>query len=141
MSDGDQHSGKRFRGRGNGPSGPPGPPGHPGVGAFDNRACVSLMSLDFSKAFNRLDHAHVLRSYTRLGASTQVISLFASFLSGRTMRVKVADALSSPRNVNGGAPQGSCAGVQIYTVGTDSIDSNLPLIQPLVLDDDPQLPD
>ena len=81
----------------------------------DNRACASLVSLNFSKAFNRLDHAHVLRSYARLGASTQVISLFASFLSGRTMRVKVADTLSSPRRVNGGAPQGSCAGVQIYT--------------------------
>ena len=92
----------------------------------DNRSCVSLISLDFSKAFNRLDHDHVLRSYARLGASSQVIALFASFLSGRTMRVKVSDVLSSPRPVNGGAPQGSCAGVQIYAVGTDNIDADLP---------------
>ena len=42
------------------------------------------------------------------------------------MRVKVADVLSSPRPVNGGAPQGSCAGVQMYSGVTDDIDSNLP---------------
>ena len=91
----------------------------------DNRSCVSLISLDFSKAFNRLDHHHVLQSYARLGASTQVIGLFAAFLSGRTMRLKVGETLSSTRPVNGGAPQGSCAGVQIYSVGTDNMDEDL----------------
>ena len=51
----------------------------------DSRACASLISLDFSKAFNRLDHHHVLQSYARLGASSEVISLFAAFLSGRVL--------------------------------------------------------
>ena len=36
--------------------------------------------------------------------------------------MKVADTLSDPRPVNGGAPQGSCAGVQMYSVGTDDIE-------------------
>ena len=84
----------------------------------DNRACASLVSLDFSKAFNRL-------SFARLGASSQIISLFGTFLHGRTMRVRVADSVSSSRPVNGGASQGSCAGVQIYTVGTGNIDTGL----------------
>ena len=30
------------------------------------------------------------------------------------------------RTVNGGAPQGSCAGVQIYTVGIDDMEADLP---------------
>ena len=42
------------------------------------------------------------------------------------MRVKVSDELSSPRPVNGGAPQGSCAGLQMYTVGIDDM-AKLPL--------------
>ena len=71
----------------------------------DSRGCNSLISLDFAKAFNRLDHTHILRSYARLGACTEVIRLLASFLEGRVMRVKVGEVLSSPRPVNGGAPQ------------------------------------
>ena len=39
----------------------------------DSRGCSSLISLDFAKAFNRLDHMHILRSYARLGASTEII--------------------------------------------------------------------
>lgn len=93
----------------------------------DSRGCNSLISLDFAKAFNRLDHTHILESYARLGACTEVIRVLASFLHGRTMRVKVAEVLSGPRPVNGGAPQGSCAGVQMYSVGTDDIDEGVEL--------------
>ena len=42
------------------------------------------------------------------------------------MRVQVDDVLSSPKAVNGGAPQGSCVGVQIYAVGTGCIEAGLP---------------
>ena len=33
----------------------------------DSRGSCSLISLDFAKAFNRLDHSHILHSYARLG--------------------------------------------------------------------------
>ena len=33
----------------------------------DSKGSCSLISLDFAKAFNRLDHHHILRSYARLG--------------------------------------------------------------------------
>ena len=106
----------------------------------DSRGASSIMSLDFAKAFNRLDHSHILASYARLGASTQVVALFAAFLHGRVMRVKVGDVLSVPRPVNGGAPQGSCAGVQMYAVGIDDMDTGLPqpnaLVEPRALPPD-----
>ena len=52
--------------------------------------------------------------------------MFAAFLHGRVMRVGVGrKTVSSPRPVNGGAPQGSCAGVQMYTVGINDVDSGL----------------
>ena len=84
----------------------------------------------FPRPFNRLDHSHIIRSYARLGASTEVIKLLACFLHGRTMRVKVGEFLSPLRPVNGGAPQGSCAGVQLYSVGTDDIDDEIPVPEP-----------
>ena len=81
----------------------------------DSLGCNSLISLDFAKAFNLLDHTLILHSYVQLGASTEVISLLAGFLHDLTMRVKVSEVLSSPSCVNGGAPQGSSAGVQMYS--------------------------
>ena len=47
------------------------------------------------------------------------------------MRVCVGETLSTPRPVNGGAPQGSCAGEQMYTVGINDIDAGLDQPQPL----------
>ena len=67
------------------------------------------------------------------GASTELIRVLAAFLHGRIMRLKVSETLSPPQSVNGGAPQGSCAGVQMYTVGTDDIDEAMPDPPPLTL--------
>ena len=39
----------------------------------DNRAAMVLSAVDFSKAFNRLDHAKCIQAFADKGASTQVI--------------------------------------------------------------------
>ena len=39
----------------------------------DNRSAVSLMSVDFSKAFNRLNHNECVRACARKGASSETI--------------------------------------------------------------------
>lgn len=88
----------------------------------DQRAATVLTAIDYSKAFNRLEHGAVLRQFKKAGASTQILSLLASFLIGRTMTVKAGQAWSTPRNVNAGAPQGSVLGTYIFNVGTDSLE-------------------
>ena len=90
----------------------------------DNRAAVILTSIDYSKAFNRLDHLACLNSFAKDGASNQLLSLLASFLKGRTMSVKVDNQNSKPKPVNAGAPQGSVLGTYIFNVGTDSLKDN-----------------
>ena len=50
-----------------------------------SRAAVVHTSIDYSKAFNRLDHLACLNSFAVAGASTQLIKLLAAFLSGRKM--------------------------------------------------------
>ena len=88
----------------------------------DNRNGVVVSSVDFSKAFNRLDHLACLKSFQKLGASTEIIQLLACFLMGRTMTVKVGQARSKPRPVNAGAPQGSVLGCYLFNVGIDDIE-------------------
>ena len=73
----------------------------------DNRAGVVLSAIDFSKAFNRLDHQKCLKTFANKGASNEILGLLASFLGGREMTVKFGQERSDPRPVNAGAPQGS----------------------------------
>ena len=56
-------------------------------GLEDDRAAVMMTLVDYAKAFNRLSFQHCLRSFARLGVSTTVIELLATFLSNRTMTV------------------------------------------------------
>ena len=57
-----------------------------------------------------------------MGASTELVEIVASFLSGRRMTVKVGGAYSDLRSVNAGAPQGSVLGSMLFNVGTDDLD-------------------
>ena len=54
--------------------------------------CVSILGIDFSKSFNRIDHRHCLSSLKRLGASSQVLGLHRAFLKGRKMSVGVGSS-------------------------------------------------
>ena len=73
----------------------------------DNRAATTLMSTDFSKAFNRMDHATCVKALAKKGASTQTIQMVAAFLNQRCMRVKVGSDFSEKIVLRGGSPQGT----------------------------------
>ena len=77
---------------------------------------VNLMSIDFQKAFNRMDHATCLQRLRHKGAPEHLVQLVGAFLYGRTMTVKIGQARSVPRGVNGGAPQGSILGPYLFCV-------------------------
>ena len=89
----------------------------------DSRAASVITSIDYSKAFNRLDFLHCLESLANKGASTEIISIIGSFLTSRTMSVKVGQAMSRPRIVLGGVPQGSILGVFLFNATIDTFES------------------
>ena len=88
----------------------------------DNRAVVNLISLDFQKAFNRMDHSVCINALASRGASNQTLKIVTSFLSGRSMRIKLGDKFSSSRSTPGGAPQGTKAGNFLFCASVDGID-------------------
>ena len=67
---------------------------------------VSLMAVDFAKAFNRMSHDHCLTALAKKGASNQTINKVASFLSNRSMRIRQGNKLSAPRETPRGPPKG-----------------------------------
>ena len=80
-----------------------------------------ILGVDFEKAFNRLDHNECLDQLAKLGAGKATLALTRSFLTGRSMRVRVGKELSSGRALRGGSPQGSILGCYLYCAATQHI--------------------
>ena len=85
----------------------------------DGNAAANLLSVDFEKAFNRMDHAECLLALRSLGASETAIEWVSAFLYGRKMSVKIRSSFSNPRPVPGGSPQGSILGIFLFCATTN----------------------
>ena len=73
----------------------------------DSRA-VAAMAIDLSKAFNRLDHSKLVTLLFDLGVPPCALRMLKSYLSGRTMRVHLSDAISTVYELWGVDPKGDC---------------------------------
>ena len=92
------------------------------TGLEDGRACVALTSIDFEKAFNRMEHGACLRALREHGASNMSMKFVRSFLEKRRMTVRIGDEYSSFRQVAGGSPQGSILGNYLFCMTTDRLE-------------------
>ena len=71
-----------------------------------NRSTVMAMTVDLSKAFNRLDHRKLITICFDTGIPICAIRLLCSYLSGRKMRVHHYGVVSSLYELWRGGPQG-----------------------------------
>ena len=84
-------------------------------------AASSLVSIDFSKAFNRMDHAACLEALRDKGVPENVVSVVQAFLYNRKMAVHINGKISEERNAPGGAPQGSVLGSFLFCNTTERL--------------------
>ena len=96
----------------------------------DRRAATVLTSIDYSKAFNRLSFQHCLKSFAKRGATTPLLKLLATFLTNRSMQVRVGSTWSTPRTITGGCPQGSILGVLLFNMTTDDLEEDSDFVAP-----------
>ena len=66
-----------------------------------------MISIDISKAFDRVWHRGLLAKLPMFGLHPTFITWIASFLSGRSIVIRVDGFLSMPHSINSGVPQGS----------------------------------
>ena len=66
-----------------------------------------VISLDISKAFDRICHIGLLAKLPMFGLHPTLITWIASFLSGRSIAIRFDGFLSRPHSIKSGVPQGS----------------------------------
>lgn len=76
--------------------------------------CASLCTIDFAKAFDRVNHNVVIRKLLDYGVQPSILPIICSFLSNRKQAVKVGSSISSDLEVASGVPQGTKLGPVLF---------------------------
>nr|CAH7750229.1 unnamed protein product [Callosobruchus chinensis] len=88
--------------------------------ALDAKKATVLVLLDFSKAFDTLNHDILIAILQSMGISNISLDFFRSYLSGRCQMVQIEGESSDVVNVSHGVPQGSVLGPLLFTLYTAS---------------------
>ena len=99
--------------------------------SLDNNQILALILLDFSKAFNLLNHEILVAKLHHVGFKKSASDMILSFLLNR---MQLSELM-----VSQGVPQGSILGPLLYSIYTCSFDASLEYCDYHVYTDDTQI--
>ena len=79
------------------------------------------MQIDFSAAFDRVNHQGILFKLSSVGIGGSVLSVLTQFLSNRSQYVLVDECRSKLVNVVSGVPHGSVLGPLLFLLYTSEL--------------------
>ena len=86
--------------------------------SLDSGQEVRLVGIDFSAAFDRVNHKALLFKLRQLGVGGVFLSIITQFLTNRRQKVAVDGVFSEEREVISGVPQGSVLGPLLFILYT-----------------------
>ena len=94
-----------------------------------------VLVLDFSKAFDKVNHALLVHKLRQYGITRRTCSWIESFLADRTQTVVVGGTKSDPVSVQSAVPQGSVLGPSLFLLYINDLPAGLSSTARLFADD------
>ena len=92
----------------------------------DSQNFARLLFIDFSKAFDHIDHTILLGKLENNLAPPIVVQWYRGFLSHRQQRVKIGHTVSQWKYVKGGVPQGTLSGPELFIHMVSDLHTDVP---------------
>ena len=86
--------------------------------ALESGQEARIVQIDFSAAFDMVNHQCILYKLCSVGIGGSVLSLLTQFLSNRSQHVMVQGSRSKLVNIVSGVPQGSVMGQLLFLLYT-----------------------
>ena len=106
---------------------------------LDKKNVGALILLDYTKAFDMINHDILVAILHFIGLSQSAIMLFENYLNNRTQKVILCEETSESYNTARGVAQGSILGPLLYTVYTCNLPTTLNTCRYHMYADDTQL--
>jgi len=94
--------------------------------ALDSFGESRVISLDISKAFDRVWHDGLVAKLSSYGFQSSLISWVRNFLSKRSLAVRIDGCLSKYHDINAGVPQGSVLSPILFLLFINDLFSTIP---------------
>ena len=91
--------------------------------SLDSRTQVDAIYTDFSKAFDKIDHAILINKLRLVGLDEFLVLLLHSYVTGRSQAVRLNNFVSSFKKIPSGVAQGSHIGPLVFSIYVSDISS------------------
>ena len=107
--------------------------------ALNDSLVILGIFIDFSKAFDTINHNILLQKLRDYNFDSHSISLIQNYLTNRTQHVIIENSISNSLHITCGVPQGSILGPVLFLLYINDLATHCPLFDTILFADDTNL--